>query len=187
MDANNFKYYSVDKNPMIVAVDGTKHLTIDVYADNFGERLRQHLGDSIVDVVIIDIEPHGNEFKIYQNIPRERLANEHLIVLHCLGCIDMYGTYMAETFLNLIENDLHDVFGVNGMNHFGRDVFAIVRKNDEKSDRRMMIRDEILRLAPPPLYVDPPKRLHIAGSESVELISRFIGPLALAHRKTPTF
>ena len=91
-------------------------------------------GHSKFDVLIIDVEPHGKEIMVYDNVVSS-LADDHLVVLKCVGDLDIYGQALADFFLSamLSRKRLIDYFGVADIN-LTRDIFAVVSKHDVEFD-----------------------------------------------------
>ena len=82
------------------------------------------------DVVIIDIEPHGREIQAYDAVA-SALTDVHLIVLKCIGSMEMWHTGLADFFLRemLERRRLLDYFGVSH-DELTRDVFVIATHDE---------------------------------------------------------
>lgn len=84
----------------------------------------------LYDMVILDIEPHGKEIEVY-NIIYPYLKDEHIVICKCIGYLDLYGSILANKFLDNLKKQgiLYTYFGVMDMNcNLTRDVVAIVNK-----------------------------------------------------------
>lgn len=84
------------------------------------------LPDRKYDIIIIDVEPHGKEWNIYQKF-LPYLSNIHLIILQCVGYIDGFGDYYAKNFLYQLNER-------NGLYNFlenvkTRDLYVVAKHN----------------------------------------------------------
>lgn len=106
------------------------HMQIDILDENISSLLDEALHHDTYDIVVLDIEPHGNEIKIYERI-YPYLKQEHIVICKCIGFIDLYGPSMANDFLSNVQeaNILHTYFGVCELSgYLTRDVVAIINK-----------------------------------------------------------
>ena len=63
------------------------------WKDDSCEQKLQKLGRNF-DVLIIDVEPHGQEDKIYSKFSNN-LKDKHIVIINCVGCMDNGGSYIA--------------------------------------------------------------------------------------------
>jgi hypothetical protein len=126
-----FEYTSIDR-----ATDdncfGCRHIKMDV-SDDLDDCFEID-DDYRFDILIIDIEPHGKEIEIYEKFVRYG-ATKHVIILKCVGWMDLYATLLADRFLSHLKcsNRLMDYFGIGDYNYFTRDV-TVVASRDLGSD-----------------------------------------------------
>lgn len=120
-----FEYISIDR-----ATDsncfGSKHIKADVFDVSDALELSD---DYRFDILILDVEPHGKEIEIYKKFAKYG-ATHHVVILKCVGFIDLYGAYYADHFLNHLKNTnrLVDYFGIVENNYFTRDVTVVVSR-----------------------------------------------------------
>jgi len=103
------------------------HISADVFHYTFIPALEKiTVGGGKFDVLIIDVEPHGKEMRIYDAVV-PFLAKDHLVILKCVGCMDMYGSSLADTFIEKMRerNCVIDTWKTSDSN-LTRDVFVIV-------------------------------------------------------------
>lgn len=55
------------------------------------------------DILLIDIEPHGDECNIY-NYYKPCLKSYHLVLISCVGCIGIVGSYFGNKFIEVNKN-----------------------------------------------------------------------------------
>jgi hypothetical protein len=133
-------------------VDQFEYVNIDILKDEF----MPSNGDILYDIVIIDVEPHGNEIEVYEKI-KHILNESHLCVLKHVGSIDLYGSGLANTFLTKYEQDMSDYYGEStgprhlSPLHYMRDVFVIFDKEKTTRIRDFLIED--------PTYFNPEKTI----------------------------
>lgn len=127
-DPARFLYTSIDKDP-----DVNAHICADVFTDM--DAIRTRLGSQRFDMLILDIEPHGNETELYDAF-KEYMANEYMVVFKCIAAMDMFQTSYADRALrHMMDNgDLVDFFAVSELNEMTRDVFAVGSKDAEFKD-----------------------------------------------------
>jgi hypothetical protein len=122
-------------------VDEFEYVNIDILKDEFMPH-----SDLLYDIVIIDVEPHGKEIEVYEKI-KHFLNESHLCVLKHVGCIDLYASGLANTFLTKYEEELSDYYGEStGLRylsalHYIRDVFVIFDKEKSTRIRDFLIED----------------------------------------------
>jgi hypothetical protein len=145
---NEIRYVSIDNK---ISTDETKAFLIDIQClhthipeDIFKLPLNWFNNHKRFDVVIIDVEPHGRELEVYDVIA-DSLADNHLIILKCVGMIDLMGTAFADRFISkmLSRQRLVDYFGVANLN-LTRDVFVIARSEGHHVKFDGSIRNRIL-------------------------------------------
>jgi hypothetical protein len=83
------------------------------------------------DVVIIDIEPHGEEIEVYRQVVKH-LKPLHLCILKHVGFIDMCGCIYADEFLSkyIEDNKVYDYFAEYHIDIGLRDIFVIMSRNN---------------------------------------------------------
>ena len=130
-NASHFEYTSIDN-----AFDNTDHL---FQGDEWYTVKRLHIHADILldtielstrfETIIIDVEPHAHEIEIYEKV-YDNLADDHFIILKCIGRMDMYGTSLADKFIDYLinKNVLVDHFAIYEGDYFIRDVLVVVSK-----------------------------------------------------------
>jgi hypothetical protein len=85
--------------------------------------------DDTFDIVLIDIEPHGREIEVYENI-KHLMNPEHLCILKHVAFIDLFGSAFADRFLDRYKACVIDSFCDDDKNHFVnmRDVFIVMTR-----------------------------------------------------------
>lgn len=92
------------------------------------------------DIIIIDIEPHGKEWDVYERfLPYMKPC--HIVILKCVAYIDLFGPQMALNFISKVEESnavrIYDTvewlltFGAdfnNRMNVYPRDLVFVMSK-----------------------------------------------------------
>jgi hypothetical protein len=89
------------------------------------------------DLLIVDIEPHGDEKKVYETFKRF-MKPTHLCILKHVGFIDLYGSAMADWFIDtyLKSRHVHDFFAQEDLDTGFRDVFLIMSSTPVLLDAR---------------------------------------------------
>lgn len=128
---------------LLVDVAGLKHHK-HIQADIFELPLNWFVDHKKFDVVIIDIEPHGREIDVYDVIA-DNMKDIHLIILKCVGFIDLMGSAFADRFLYKLmsEKRLVDFFGVSNLN-LTRDVFIIASRKGNEVEFDGCIRNRLM-------------------------------------------
>lgn len=82
------------------------------------------------DVVIVDIEPHGHEVEVYEEVVKY-MKPLHLCILKHVGCLDVYGSGLADKFLAkyLQDERVHDYFAESDLEGL-RDIFIVMSRFD---------------------------------------------------------
>lgn len=110
-------YTSIDKEKELTSIETTddinknrlewlgqhvdrKHITMDV----FDQKNSNTLGDN--DLMIIDIEPHGKEWEVYQKF-LPYMNQTHMLILKCIGNMCSFGSEYAETFISKVNESEH--------------------------------------------------------------------------------
>lgn len=141
-DAHISKYHSIDRadsqhdsflNSQWDQIKDRQHFRRDIYKDD----LIGDLHTELYDVVIIDIEPHGNEVTIYEKI-QEHMKETHLCILKCIGHLDLYGSSLADKFIGHFIRSGHvdDYFAETSLNPGYRDIFVIMSRSKTDLDTR---------------------------------------------------
>ena len=89
------------------------------------------LPENRFDIILIDIEPHGDEINIYETF-LPMLKETHLCILKHVAHMDLYGGYLADKFLGkyVQAQNVVDYFALNWMTQGFRDVFVIMSKSE---------------------------------------------------------
>ena len=99
---------------------------IQVDVENADLNITNDVND-LYDVVIIDIEPHGDEVDIYNKISKY-MKPTHICILKHVGFIDMHGPFHADRFIaNNIER-IHDYFAQSSLKQGLRDIFIVMSR-----------------------------------------------------------
>ena len=123
---SNVRCVSIDKNEDTKLIPNTEsHIHIRQYWETvMCEDLIEHAG--AFDVMVLDVEPHGHEKKIYDKFAPAMRPGVHLVVASCIGRYETGGSYDGETFLGDLDQAsiLHDYLAIGCLDF--RDVCAIV-------------------------------------------------------------
>lgn len=111
------------------------HTMMDVFDTNshLDAPLNSH------NIMIIDIEPHGREWEVYQRfLPYMKQC--HILILKCVGFIDLFASNMALDFISKVNEsadiDIHDQVAwlwsqdrdFECLNIYPRDVVLVMKK-----------------------------------------------------------
>ena len=121
LDESRWDYCSVDLStrPLSFGV----HVVGDVFDPETVKKLSGGF-----DVILIDVEPHGREFELYEALIRAgKLARTHMVVLQCIGHMGTGGAYMADQFMDALSAR-HRVLSMLATFdlHLTRDVYVVV-------------------------------------------------------------
>lgn len=142
------KYHSIDWGMEESRFEGKsndiKHYRMDVY----GHDVTKDMPLNTFDVIIIDIEPHGQEILIYTKAT-------HMCVLKHIGSLDS-GSHMADRFLGYFidTRNVYDYFAETSLNRGYRDVFVVMSKDPVRLDGKC----QRLAVGEPSRWVDPDLR-----------------------------
>lgn len=147
-------YTAIDKN-----VDANEHgNVIKRFVTNFEYRKLDILDedfstDTKYDIVMIDVEPHGKEIEVYERV-KHALSESHLCILKHVGFIDLYGSCLADRFLQKYEDVVSDYYGecprtIISTLHEIRDIFIVFTPFKTTKIRNMLTCD------PPHSYSNP--------------------------------
>lgn len=134
------KYHSIDRafgssrlDHRSLRSSDIKHFKRDVFDEDCTKDMHPHS----YDVIIIDIEPHGNESSIYKRL-QPLLRTAHICILKCIGDIDLHGSSMADCFLERFIKDGHvyDFFAETSLNPGYRDIYVIMTRQPTKLEKR---------------------------------------------------
>jgi len=152
INASNYvsTYTSIDKN-----VDAHQYVESIISKITYFQTIQkdyQDISDDIkndfYDVVIIDIEPHFNEIKIYEKI-KQYMQPIHLCILKHIGSMDMFGSSYADKFLGhyIDQHIIYDYFPEACVGDDFRDIVVIMTKTSIDSNLHCadMARGEISR------------------------------------------
>lgn len=148
------KYHSIDWGMEESRFEGKsndiKHYRMDVY----GHDVTKDMPLNTFDVIIIDIEPHGQEIFIYTKL-RPAMKATHMCVLKHIGSLDS-GSHMADRFLGhfIDTRNVHDYFAETSLNRGYRDVFVVMSKDPVRLDGKC----QRLAVGEPSRWVDPDLR-----------------------------
>jgi len=128
---DNFEYTSIDnKNESLLSKECNDMKRYHIKADIFNDII--FLSENF-DILIIDIEPHSREIEIYNKFSKY-LSETHLVILQCIGNMDLYGSSLADKFIDhyLREEKIIDYLAINEINYLIRDVLIVLSKTSCK-------------------------------------------------------
>lgn len=86
-----------------------KHVAMDVFTD-----VPHNISNDHFDIMILDIEPHGREWEVYEKFIC-KMKDEHLVILKCIGNMDMSASRFVYDFIDNVQ----DHGEVEVIKHFG--------------------------------------------------------------------
>jgi hypothetical protein len=126
-----FEYTSIDR-----ATDsncfGSRHIKANVFDVSNVSNVLNISDDYRFDILILDVEPHGKEIEIYEKFAMYGAA-KHVVILKCVGWMDVFTTSLADRFLYHLKstNRLVDYFGIGDCDFFTRDVTVVISRDPE--------------------------------------------------------
>ena len=138
VDAND---HATNVKPYVASFEYHK---LDILTDDFAT-------DKTYDIVMIDVEPHGKEIEVYERV-KHALAESHLCILKHVGCLDMYGSCLADRFLAKYEDHMSDYYGESSRTILSilcqvRDVFILFDKTKTTNIRALLTCDPVFKYA----------------------------------------
>lgn len=122
------------------------HINKDIFDEDFTDAMHA-LNLDAFDIVMIDVEPHGNEIKVYERIKDYMCSNGHVCLLKHVGRIDLWGSTCAHKFLSKYISEQHvlDYYDIDVLNgHDFRDVYVIMGANLALDDKTQQLGREIM-------------------------------------------
>ena len=111
-----------------------KHISANIFSVDLVD-----LPKNKYDIVVIDIEPHGNEIDVYEKI-KPFMKPIHICILKHVGSISMFGSVLADRFLDkyVQSKNVIDYFAQYDIAIFAgmRDIFVVMSLDEVALDKQ---------------------------------------------------
>ena len=79
------------------------HITMDVFSGGDIADVVDTYVQGQFDIIIVDIEPHGREWEVYQRF-LANMKDEHILILKCIGNMDMFVSSFVYKFMDSVKS-----------------------------------------------------------------------------------